>query len=198
MKNIETGCKVLVVGGDYVGKSSLEIQICTGHFVPNYQHNPMADMYSTVEILNNYKVHLFFIAQPFSREDYDMDTYKYAIESQYPNALAFVFCYSITSSASFEEVKVIKESVWKMKKMKMFETLPAVLCGTKCDLENEREVTTENGEELANEWGMPFFECSAKLNINVKNVSQSLAHLVIVKKNSNWVRKEKTKGCFLV
>ncbi|ELP88630.1 hypothetical protein EIN_435560 [Entamoeba invadens IP1] len=141
MKNIETGCKVLVVGGDYVEKSSLEIQICTGHFVPNYQHNPMADMSI-----------YFFIAQPFSREDYDMDTYKHMIESQYPDSIAFVFCYSITSSASFEEVKVIKESVWKM-----FETLPAVLYGTKCDLENEREVTTENGEELANEWDMPFF-----------------------------------------
>jgi GTPase KRas protein len=52
--------------------------------------------------------------------------------------------------------------------------MPAVLCyvhrvlvGNKCDLETEREVSTEQGKKLAIEWGCPFMEVSAKERVSV-------------------------------
>ncbi len=59
--------------------------------------------------------------------------------------------------------------------------MPAVLMGNKCDLEDERQVTTEEGRSLARvrianllssshndqELGVPFFETSALSNTNV-------------------------------
>lgn len=43
-----------------------------------------------------------------------------------------------------------------------------VLCGNKCDLEPDRQVTTGEGQELAKSFNCPFFESSAKTRINVE------------------------------
>jgi hypothetical protein len=37
----------------------------------------------------------------------------------------------------------------------------------KADLKNERQVSTNEGMDLAKKCGVPFFEMSAKMNINV-------------------------------
>jgi Ras-related protein Rab-8A len=42
------------------------------------------------------------------------------------------------------------------------------LVGNKCDMLDEKVVSTEEGEKLAKEFGIPFWECSAKNNINVE------------------------------
>ena len=40
--------------------------------------------------------------------------------------------------------------------------------GNKSDLEEEREVSTQEGKQLANEWGVKFIETSAKTSQNVQ------------------------------
>ena len=42
-----------------------------------------------------------------------------------------------------------------------------ILVGNKCDLTDRRQVTAEEGQEFANQFGMPFLETSAKSTINV-------------------------------
>ena len=54
----------------------------------------------------------------------------------------------------------------EMRRAKDDGDFPVVLCGNKVDLENERQVSTEEGEKLAEEWGCPFFETSAKTKVN--------------------------------
>ena len=46
--------------------------------------------------------------------------------------------------------------------------VPLVLVGNKCDLDTQREVLTSEGLALANQWGVPFFETSAKDRINIE------------------------------
>jgi GTPase KRas protein len=44
--------------------------------------------------------------------------------------------------------------------------VPIVLVGNKCDIP-EREVTKEQGQSLAESFGVPYFESSAKERLNV-------------------------------
>lgn len=74
---------------------------------------------------------------------------------------------------------------------------PTIICGCKCDLEEERELSAKELKEFAEknlfEKGanlskynstMPFFiETSAKKNINVSEVFQSVIKQVIDKRN---------------
>jgi len=50
-----------------------------------------------------------------------------------------------------------------------------ILIGNKCDWEEKRAVSTERGQALADELGVPFLEVSAKSNINVDTAFYSLA-----------------------
>lgn len=50
-----------------------------------------------------------------------------------------------------------------------------ILIGNKCDWEEKRAVSTEQGQALADELGIPFLEVSAKSNINIEKAFYSLA-----------------------
>ena len=53
-----------------------------------------------------------------------------------------------------------------------------VLVGNKCDCNVRREVTYEKGQELADQLGCPFFEASAKDNVNVDDVFEKLIDII--------------------
>ena len=55
------------------------------------------------------------------------------------------------------------------------EGVKKILIGNKCDWEEKRAVSTERGQQLADELGIPFLEVSAKSNINVEKAFYSLA-----------------------
>jgi GTPase SAR1 family protein len=77
----------------------------------------------------------------------------------------------------------------------------------KCDLDT-RDVTTQEGQALANELGCPYFESSAKIHVNVEEAFQELVRLVrrarvlenpasAPEVDANGVPKKK-KGCVLL
>jgi len=74
--------------------------------------------------------------------------------------------YSVTSRASFELVTKFQQKIFMVKDEE--EYFPMVIVGNKCDLDDQREVTKDEGEELAKTIGCPFFETSAKTRINVE------------------------------
>jgi GTPase SAR1 family protein len=53
-----------------------------------------------------------------------------------------------------------------------------ILVANKCDMEDERVVSTERGKQLADQLGLDFFETSAKENVNVRvnEFGNSFAH----------------------
>jgi len=50
-----------------------------------------------------------------------------------------------------------------------------VLIGNKCDHESARQVSTDEGTKLADEYGVKFFETSAKNDINVNECFTTIA-----------------------
>lgn len=96
---------------------------------------------------------------------------------------SFVLMYSITSRATFDSIanyryvqlifftKLVRDQILRVKDVSY---VPMVLCGNKCDLESERQVTAAEGEALARSWKIPFYETSAKNRINVEEAIQEL------------------------
>jgi GTPase SAR1 family protein len=73
---------------------------------------------------------------------------------------------------------------------------PVVLVGNKVDLEDEREVTTLEGEELAQSWGndVLFFEASAKSGVNINEQILALARAVRDSTQDTKSQQHKKKG----
>lgn len=63
-----------------------------------------------------------------------------------------------------------------------------ILIGTKCDLEDMREVSKEEGQTLAQKYRCPFFESSAKARINIKEPIYEITNLV-VNKEKIWAEE---------
>jgi len=78
----------------------------------------------------------------------------------------YVLVYSVSSMHSLEALKSINQ---KLMNLTGTTDVPRVLVGNKADMadENLRQVTTLQGQALADKWGIPFVECSAKFNHNI-------------------------------
>ncbi len=68
-----------------------------------------------------------------------------------------------------------------------------ILVGNKCDLNERRQVSTQKGKELANSYGIPFIECSAKSNENINKLFEDSTRAFIEKQftsnNSGFIQK---------
>jgi len=82
----------------------------------------------------------------------------------YRSGEAFMLVYSIVSHRSFEDIKEHYERILSIKSATKG---PMVLVGNKSDKEVDRQVTTQEGKDLAQTFKIPFFEASAKDRINV-------------------------------
>ena len=79
--------------------------------------------------------------------------------------------YDISSKESFNNVSTWIEDCWSQSP----KTITLILVGNKCDLDEERQVTFEEGEEFAKDNGMLFFEASAKTGHNIEQVFEQSA-----------------------
>jgi len=83
----------------------------------------------------------------------------------------FVLCYDISNRPSFDHVIGWMRDI----KTRAPPDCNIVLCGNKADLDNDRVVQYEEGNMLADEYGVQFFETSALTGHNVDTMFNSLA-----------------------
>lgn len=88
----------------------------------------------------------------------------------------YLILYSVVDRESFVEAKQYKEYIAQIKES---EQLPVVLVGNKTDLESKRQVSTEEGKDLANRWNVLFFETSAKFGKNVDKLFYEAAKIAV-------------------
>merc|ERR1712093_21771 len=150
--------KICVLGDGGVGKTALTIQLCSNHFVEEYDPT-IEDSYRKQVVIDD-QTCLLEILDTAGQEEFTALRDQWIRECE-----GFIIAYSITSSHSFQQVVRVKDD----------DNLPMMLVGNKCDLEDEREVTTEEGAALAEKLGCQFKEASAKSR---KNVEESFYDLV--------------------
>ncbi|KAI8093335.1 ras-like protein 3 [Halteromyces radiatus] len=149
--------KIVIVGGGGVGKSAITIQFIQSHFVDEYDPT-IEDSYRKQCIIDQ-ETALLDVLDTAGQEEYS------AMREQYMrNGEGFILVYSITSRLSFEEISTFYQQIRRVKDKDFF---PMILVGNKCDLESDRQVSSQEGYDLAKEFGCPFMETSAKQRINV-------------------------------
>ena len=86
--------------------------------------------------------------------------------SYYKGAQGIVIVYDISDLNSFEHVKSWMNDIDKFAKEGVFK----ILVGNKSDLVDKRQVSKEKGKQLADSYGIPFLETSAKNNENIEKL----------------------------
>jgi len=150
--------KLVIVGGGGVGKSALTIQLIQGHFVDEYDPT-IEDSYRKQVNIDN-ETCLLDILDTAGQEEYSAMRDSYMRTGQ-----GFILTFSITSRQSFNEATVFRDQIHRVKDA---DHVPIVLTGNKCDLEDERQVTTQEAQALSKSWNVPFYEASALARINVE------------------------------
>ena len=83
----------------------------------------------------------------------------------------FVLTYDISNRPSFDHVIGWMRDI----KTRAPPDCDIVLCGNKSDLDNDRVVTFDEGKQLADDYGVQFFETSALTGHNVEKMFTALA-----------------------
>ena len=63
--------------------------------------------------------------------------------------------------------------------------IPIILVGNKCDLEDYRQVHYSDAQRLAEEWGVKYFETSAKNKTNIHKIFEELVNLIEINSKTN-------------
>nr|XP_057930497.1 ras-related protein Rab-3D-like isoform X1 [Doryrhamphus excisus] len=174
-QNFDYMFKLLLIGNSSVGKTSFLFRYTDNSFTSAFVSTVGID-FKVKTIYRNDKRIKLQIWDTAGQERYRTITTAY-----YRGAMGFLLVYDITSQESFLSVQdwgtQIKTYSW--------DNAQVVLVGNKLDLEEDRQVPTEEAERLAKELGFQFFEASAKDNINVKQVFDKLVDVICEKMNEN-------------
>ena len=187
-----TEYKLVIVGGGGVGKSALTIQLIQNHFIDEYDPT-IEDSYRKQVTIDD-ETCLLDILDTAGQEEYS------AMRDQYMRTgQGFICVYAVTSRSAFDEITSFREQILRVKDE---DKVPMVLAGNKCDLEEERQVTTVEGQDLAKSFGCPFYETSAKARINVEEAFYDLVREIRKYNNKGGAKpgkpKKKGAGCALL
>ena len=106
------------------------------------------------------------------------------------NGQGFCLIYAINSQSSFTDLLEIRDQIAVIKDSN---NVPMCLVGNKCDLEDERVVSKDQGQLLAKQLGCTFMEASAKKKINVENIFIDIVRQINEKIPDNKKNKSHTK-----
>ncbi|KAJ3099167.1 Ras- protein Rap-1b [Phlyctochytrium planicorne] len=161
--------KLVVLGSGGVGKSALTVQFVQSIFVEKYDPT-IEDSYRKQVEVDGTQCMLEILDTAGTEQFTAMrDLYM-------KNGQGFVLVYSITSQATFNDLVELRDQIHRVKDT---DKVPLVLVGNKCDLEDDRVVSKEQGSQLANKWGnATFLETSARKKINVDEVFYDLVRQI--------------------
>ena len=193
--------KILIIGDSNVGKTSILLQYTSNFFQETHIATIGVEFKLKEIMLDNieYKLNIWDTA--------GQERFKAITKSFFKAADGIVFVYDVTNKPSFVNIKNwIKDAESKANDFKI------IIVGNKIDLNDSREVSFEEGKNLAKKKNCPFFESSAKDKINIDEIFITLLeeilkaqknlkeekinegeNKIILEKDDN--SKTKSKGC---
>jgi small GTP-binding protein len=148
----------VVVFGLCPGISELIAQFSQGNSTPQYDQTTDSFHLNFLVDEKNYQLDILLTA---GGDDFSPMRVAYMRQGR-----GFLLVYAIDNRKSFEEIETYHRDILNTKGKRK---VPVVICGNNCDLEDQRQVSKEEGEELAKKLNSRFFEISAKTNTNIEN-----------------------------
>eukprot|EP01084_Bolivina_argentea_P204747 349709_1 len=154
------GIKCVMYGDGGVGKSALTIRFVTDNFLDEY--DPTIEDSYRKKICIGDKAFELDVLDTAGREEFTSMQDMWIRDGK-----IFILCFAINRRYNFDNISIYRERLLRSKEDDDNDW-GMILVGTKCDLEHERQVSTEEAVELAKEWNIPYVETSAKEKINVE------------------------------
>jgi len=180
--------KLVVLGSGGVGKSALTVQFVQGIFVEKYDRTIEDSYRKQVEI--DVTQCMLEILDTAGTEQFT------AMRDLYmKNGQGFVLVYSIIAQSTFNDLPDLREQILRVKDK---DEVPMVLVGNKCDLQDQRVITTDQGEDLAKKFGCAFLEASAKTRVNVDQIFHDLIRQINKLSPPPKNQGKKKGGCLIL
>mmetsp|Transcript_26175 Transcript_26175/g.80522 ORF Transcript_26175/g.80522 Transcript_26175/m.80522 type:complete len:202 (-) Transcript_26175:266-871(-) len=157
--------KLLMIGDSAVGKTSLLLRYANDTFSSTFITTIGIDFKIKTIDLDGKRVKLQ-IWDTAGQEQFRTITRSY-----FRGAQGIVLVYDITDRGTFNSVRSWMSQIADHADAQV----NRVLIGNKCDHESARQVSTDEGQRLAEEYGVRFFETSAKNDVNVSECFTTIA-----------------------
>ncbi|KAL5211051.1 hypothetical protein ABZP36_006674 [Zizania latifolia] len=158
--------KLLLIGDSGVGKSCLLLRFSDGSFTTSFITTIGIDFKIRTVELDGKRIKLQ-IWDTAGQERFRTITTAY-----YRGAMGILLVYDVTDESSFNNIRNWIRNI----EQHASDNVNKILVGNKADMdESKRAVPTSKGQALADEYGIKFFETSAKTNLNVEQVFFSIA-----------------------
>ena len=160
--------KLLMIGDSGVGKTCLLLRYANDSFSPTFITTIGIDFkIKNIEIDDKrVKLQIWDTA--------GQERFRTITPSYFRGAQGIVLVYDVTDRRSFESIRNWISQIQQHADVHVNK----ILVGNKCDMLDEKVVSTEEGQKLASEFGMQFWETSAKNDVNVEQSFQSIAKSV--------------------
>ena len=150
--------KLMMIGDQAVGKTALLVRYADGDFSEVLLPTIGIDFkIKTIELQSKtIKLQIWDTA--------GQERFRTLTSSYYRGAHGIIIVYDVTDRDSFENVRQWMHEIERFANPGVCK----ILVGNKCDMEEIRKVTHDEGAELARHFEIPFLETSAKNSINVE------------------------------
>ena len=161
--------KIMVIGDTLVGKTAL---------ITKYTKNTFGGAYLTTAGIDFQDKFLNINGKEIKIELWDtagQERFRNIAKNYFQSSDGFLLVYDLTKKSSFENLEFWNTQI----NLNAPKETKYILVGNKKDLENQREVQIEEGEDFAKKNNIKFFETSAKDGTNVIDVFETLAKEIV-------------------
>ena len=152
--------KIVILGDTCVGKSCILMRFVKNSMLHNHLSTIGIDSSTKTITTERGKATLQIW------DTAGQDRFRSLSQSYIRNGDAIILVYDITSDDTFQHVTTWMDAIHNMAK----QDVPIILVGNKTDMENERRITTEEGQKLAEKYKLLFKEVSAMTGDGVADV----------------------------